>query len=160
MGKRNSCHPLAVELLGHFRVFPSLCFKARLSAKQVIWKSFFKSDENELHYHKKVLLLASFWKLRFLELGSGRLSNELMMNCIVGFLSNRTILFIWSKGVNNCSKPILITIHDNVLLQFKTARLITIYDSLVITILDNCYILITIYDRTHVIFKIESNRGL
>ena len=71
--------------------------------------------------------------------------------------------------VNNCSFSRLITKHDDVLLQFTTARLITIYDNvfitiydgLVITILDNCYYNLrrlllqfttgtTIHERTHV----------
>ena len=52
MGKRNSCYPVTVEWLGHFRVSPSLCFKAPLSAKQVIWKWFFYSYEDETHYQK------------------------------------------------------------------------------------------------------------
>ena len=46
----------------------------------------FYSDEEETHNHKKVLLLASFWTLRFLELESDLLSNDLMLSCIVGFL--------------------------------------------------------------------------
>ena len=48
--------------------------------------------------------------------------------------------------VNNCSFSRLITKHDSVLLQYTTARLITIYDNvitiyngLVITMLDKCY---------------------
>ena len=39
----------------------------------------FYSDGDENHFNKKVLLLASFWKLLFLQLGSGRLSNELIL---------------------------------------------------------------------------------
>ena len=50
-------------------------------------KMLFYSDGDATHYNKKVLLLALFSKLRFLELGSGLLSNELMMSCIVGFLA-------------------------------------------------------------------------
>ena len=46
------------------RVTPSLCFKARLSAKKMI----FYSCANETHYTRPVLYLASFWKSGTLEL--------------------------------------------------------------------------------------------
>ena len=54
--------------------------------------------------------------------------------------------------VNYCLFSRIIIKHDNVLLQFTTVQLITIYDSLVITIYDNLlqfitiYLVITIYD--------------
>ena len=38
---------------GYFRVALSLCFKARLSAKLLIWKWFFSSNVNKIHFHKK-----------------------------------------------------------------------------------------------------------
>ena len=156
MGRRNSCHPVTVELLGHFRVSPSLCFKASVSAKQVIWKRVFILMKMKLIITKR-LLLASFWKLRFLELGSGLLSNELMMSCIIlcmGFLSKRTILVIqrWSSWWIIVHFQDLFTNHDNVLLQFTTARLITIYDNVLLQftiawVLQFSTTVITIYDR-------------
>ena len=54
--------------IGHFQVVPSLCFKARPSAKPLIGKWFFILVQINL-LTRKVLLLASFWKWKFLELG-------------------------------------------------------------------------------------------
>ena len=49
----------------------SNCFKARLSAKPLIWKWIFHTHANKTHFHKKVLHLASLCKQEFLELESG-----------------------------------------------------------------------------------------
>ena len=59
--------------IGHFRVPPGLCFKTRLSAQPLIWKSFFILMQIKLIFTRKVEHLASFWKWGFLELGSGLL---------------------------------------------------------------------------------------
>jgi len=55
-------------LIGHFRVASSLCFKARLSVKPVIWKWLFSSGPMQMKYifTRKALHLAwfkseSFW---------------------------------------------------------------------------------------------------
>ena len=48
----------------------------------------------KLIFTRKVLHIASFWKGEFFELGNKKLSNELMMNRIVGFLSNSLSLCI------------------------------------------------------------------
>ena len=58
------------------RPFPSsknLAFKARLSAKPLIWKWFLIMTQIKLIFTKKVSHLASFWKWDFLELGNGLL---------------------------------------------------------------------------------------
>ena len=153
MGKRNSCYPVTVEWLGHFRVSPSLCFTARLSAKQVIWKWFFYSYEDETRYHKIfalrcVLKVAVFetWKWPTEQWAH----NEL--HCWVPVEQNNPC-YLKDFLVNNCSFSTLITKHDNVLLQFTTARVITIYDnvSLQFTIawlLQFSITVITIHDRT------------
>ena len=73
---------------------PKPSFQSKAKCKASDMNTIFYSDEGETHYHKKVLLLASFWKLRFLELGRGLLSNELMMSRFLGFPSNRTILVL------------------------------------------------------------------
>ena len=140
MGKRNSCHPVTVEWLGHFRVNPSLCFKARLSAKQVIWIRFF--------ILMKVKLIITNLKVLLLELGSGPLRNEVMMNCILGFLSNRTILVL--EGV--LGELLFIFKNYYKILQFTTARLITSYDNVLLQftiawLLQFSTTVITIYDR-------------
>ena len=57
--------------IGHFRVLPGLCFKTRVSAQHLIWKSFFILMQIKLIFTRKVVHLASFWKWGFLELGSG-----------------------------------------------------------------------------------------
>ena len=59
--------------LGHFRVPLGLCFKTRVSAQPLIWKSFFILMQIKLIFTRKVVHLASFWKWGFLELGSGLL---------------------------------------------------------------------------------------
>ena len=60
--------------IAHFRVPPSLCFKARLSAKPLIRKWVFILMQIKLIYTKKVLHLASFWKWEFWKLGNGLLT--------------------------------------------------------------------------------------
>ena len=76
-GKRGSrsrpFHFRLACLIGHFRVPPGLCFKARVGAQPLIWKSFFILMQITLIFTRKVvhLIVASFWKLGFLELGSG-----------------------------------------------------------------------------------------
>ena len=54
-----------------FPSFPKPLFqsKAKYKARDMIMSLY--SDEDETYHHKKDFLLASFWKLRFLELGSG-----------------------------------------------------------------------------------------
>ena len=53
-----------------FPSYPSLCFKARVSAKPLIWKLFYIFMQTKLIFTKKVLHFASFWKWEFLELGN------------------------------------------------------------------------------------------
>ena len=57
------------DLTGYFRVAPSLCFKARLGAKLLIWTMRFILLHIKLIFTRKVLLLVSFWKWETLELG-------------------------------------------------------------------------------------------
>ena len=125
MGKRNSCHPATVEWLGHFRVNPSLCFKARLSAKQMIWN----------------MIFLFWWRWNSLS----QKGFAFMMSCIVGFLSNRTrvlgeLLFIFKTyyKILQFTTARLITIYDNVLLQFTIAWLLQ-FSTTVITIYDDYY---------------------
>ena len=54
-------------------VASNLCFKARLSAKTLIWKWFLIMMQIKLIFTWKVSQLASFWKRVFLELGNGLL---------------------------------------------------------------------------------------
>ena len=46
--------------IGHFRVALSLCFKARLSARLLIW-NYLYSPANKTNFPKKYLRLALFW---------------------------------------------------------------------------------------------------
>ena len=62
---------------GPFPSFPGLCFKTRVSAQPLIWKSFFILMQIKLIFTRKVVHLASFWKWGFLELGSGLLIGAL-----------------------------------------------------------------------------------
>ena len=50
---------------------PGLCFKTRVGAQPLIWKSFFILMQIKLTFTRKVVHLASFWKWGLLELGSG-----------------------------------------------------------------------------------------
>ena len=56
------------DLIGYLRVAPSLCFKARLGAKPLIWTWRFIPLHIKLIFTRKVLHLASFWKWEILEL--------------------------------------------------------------------------------------------
>ena len=55
----------------HLRVATSLCFKARLSLKLLIWKWFCILMQMTFIKARKVLQFAPFWKWGFLELGNG-----------------------------------------------------------------------------------------
>ena len=68
--------PFVVIIIGHFRVSPSLCVKTRLKAQPLIWKWFFILMQIKLISTRKVVHLTSFWKLGFLELGSGLFLNN------------------------------------------------------------------------------------
>ena len=57
----------------HFRIASSICFKARLSAKLLLWKRFFILLQIKLIFTTKVSHSSSFWKWEFLELGNGLL---------------------------------------------------------------------------------------
>ena len=61
------------SLIRHFRVPPGLCIKTRLSAQPLMWKWFFILMQINLIFTRKAVLLASFWKWRFLELVRGLL---------------------------------------------------------------------------------------
>ena len=102
-------------------VSPSLCFKARLSAKQVIWKSFLV-----------------WW--RWTSLSQKGFALSLVLKVTV-FGTWKWPIEQWAHDELHFGIPVeqnnpshlketrLITVHDNVLLQFTAARLITIYDN-------------------------------
>ena len=62
---------------GPFPSFPGLCFKTRVGAQPLIWKSFFILLQMKLIFTRKIVHVASFWKWGFLELGSGLLIGAL-----------------------------------------------------------------------------------
>ena len=64
---------IAFKTIGLFRVAPSLCFKARLSVKPLIWRSFFILMQMNLTFTSNILHVASFWKWEFLALRNGLL---------------------------------------------------------------------------------------
>ena len=64
-----------IVAMGHFRVPSGLCFKTRVGAQPLIWKSFFILMQIKLIFTRKVVHLDSFWKWGFLELGSGLLED-------------------------------------------------------------------------------------
>ena len=57
--------------IGLFRVPKNLTFKAKLSAKPLIWKWFLIMMQIKLIFTTKVSHLASFWKWDFMELRNG-----------------------------------------------------------------------------------------
>ena len=128
-----------------FQSFPKPLFQSKAKCKASDIKMSFYSDEDETHYHKKVLLLASFWTVRFLEFGSGLLSNELMMRDFCrkeqSWLSKDGVLgkLIFNFKTYYKARQCVITIHDSSAYYNLRQRVITICDSLVVTILDNCY---------------------
>ena len=78
----------------HFWVPQGLCFKTRVGAQPLIWKSFFILMQIKLIFTRKVVHLASFWKWGFLELGSSRFSSSSIcdeFNCI--FWALKTVTF-------------------------------------------------------------------
>ena len=99
-----------LSLIGHFWVLPGLCFKTRVGAQPLIWKSFFILMQIKLIFTRKVVRLASFWKWGFLELGSGLFSllvlsglkyvssSHASLNDYFSFLSH----FLGQWTVNKC----------------------------------------------------------
>ena len=127
-----------------FQSFPKPLFQSKAKCKASGMRMSFILI-NETHYHKKFLLLASIWTVRFLEFGSGLLSNELMMRDFCqkeqswlskdGVLGKLLFIFKTYYKARQC----VITIHDSSAYYNLRQCVITICDSLVITILDNCY---------------------
>ena len=86
--------------IGHFRVPKNLTFKARLSAKPLIWKWFLIMMQIKLIFTTKVSHLASFWKWDFLELGNGLLNtllNNIEKTCKGGVCLATEEFFIYYK---------------------------------------------------------------
>ena len=53
LGKRSAYLPVMCSLIGHFRVHLRLHFKARLSAKSLLWKTVFIHIEIGSNYHNE-----------------------------------------------------------------------------------------------------------
>ena len=62
------CWTVRTYWYSHHNNRPNLCFKAKLSAKPLIWKWSFILMQIKLIIARKVLNLASVWKWEFLEL--------------------------------------------------------------------------------------------
>ena len=55
-----------IVAIGHFRVPSGLCFKRRVGAQPLIWKSLFHPHANKTHFHKKgcaprLIVSEGFW---------------------------------------------------------------------------------------------------
>ena len=131
-----------VEWLGHdFRVSQSLCFKARLSAKQVIWKWVFILMKIKLIITKRFCLVLNgavfgIWKWpieQWALLWWGIFVEK--NNPEDGVLGKLLFIFKTYYKARQC----VIGIHDSSAYCNLRQRVITICDSLVITILDNCH---------------------
>ena len=77
-----------MKTISHFRVLPGLCFKTRVGAKPLIWKSYFILMQ-KLIFTRKVVHPASFSKWGFLELGSDLFSNLVSVESLSWFLAHR-----------------------------------------------------------------------
>ena len=77
---------------GYLQFAPSLGFKARLSAKLLIWNRFFILMQIKLIFTRKVLHLASFWKWVIKELGNGLIE----LHCKTGGRGRRKV-GAWDK---------------------------------------------------------------
>ena len=78
----------------HFRVPQGHCFKTRVGAQSLIWKSFFMLMQIKLIFTRKAVHLASFWKWGFLALGSDLFSSSSIcdeFNCIFWALKTVTL---------------------------------------------------------------------
>ena len=64
------CWTVRTYWYSHHNNRPNLCFKAKLSAKPLIWKWSFILMQIKLIIARKVLNLASVWKWEFLELAN------------------------------------------------------------------------------------------
>ena len=71
--------------IGHFRVPQGLCFKTRVGAQPLIWKSSFILMQIKLIFTRKVMHLASFWKWGFMALRSGLLCLKTDLNFVFRF---------------------------------------------------------------------------
>ena len=80
--------------IGHFRVSKNLTFKARLSAKPLIWKWVLIMMQIKLIFTTKVSHLASFWKWDFLELGNGLFRVGHMFLCYRSKFKTQVTYFI------------------------------------------------------------------
>ena len=94
----------AGQWIGHFRVSPRLCFKTRLRAQPLIWKWFFILMQIKLIFTRKFVHLVSFWKWRFLEVGSGLLvryykwkDDDEVMNKWKSYMRTAEWRIIWRK---------------------------------------------------------------
>ena len=86
--------------MGHFQVDSSLCFKARLSVKPLIWKWFFILIQINFIFTRKVLHLALFRKWEFLELGNGQLRFAVTERVERVVVLNK-LDFEWRTGTEN-----------------------------------------------------------
>ena len=87
--------------IGHFRVQLTLNFKARLSAKPLLWKAVFIHIEIGLIIITKISLLDSLWKRDWVELGNGLFYDDVILTCMAfnpgfsltarGWLKNRLL---------------------------------------------------------------------
>ena len=86
-----------VNFVGHFRISPSLCFKARQTAKPLAWQwsREFSSSFNKTHYCKKGFALSIVSKVRA-ELGIG-----LFHGVTVMIFANKEVTNACTFAVNN-----------------------------------------------------------
>ena len=80
------------KTIGHFWVHLSFHFKARLSAKSLLWKSVFIHIEIGTNYHNKNSHLDSLWKRDWGELGNGLLLNSVIAKYGDLSVSRRSII--------------------------------------------------------------------
>ena len=72
-------NPIETLLIGHIRVAPKLCFKARLGEKSLMWKWLFILMQIKLIFTRKVSHLASFLKCEFFVTRKGQIFYRLAL---------------------------------------------------------------------------------
>ena len=100
------------KITGHFRVPKNLTFKARLSAKPLIWKWFLIMMQIKLIFTTKVSHLALFWEWEFLELGNSLLELRKWppYGCLNSISYPKAKLGGWRKYTENEFDLILVTV--------------------------------------------------
>ena len=161
-GKKKLLPPCHGWVARPFPSQPKPLFQSEAKCKASDMNTIFYSDEGETHYHKLEGFAFGTWKWPIEQWGH----DELHLGIPIEQNNSGSLRSSWWIIVHFQELLQNITIHDSSAYYNLRQRVITIYDSLVITILDNCYYnlrqilqftttiitihdVITIHDRTN-----------